>query len=374
MRSRSAAVIPVLALTAVGAAQTAFTYQGRLKEGTQAVSGPYDLRFRLFDSASAGTQVGTLQCIDDVAVTDGLFTTTVDFGQQYISPSARFLEIEARADTGLGCGDPTGFTVLGPRQRLTATPLASHSKSSFALDALDGSPANAVFVDNAGQVGIGTVTPSAPLHISSDLEAVMVLQDPGSASTQAGYVSFMNNAGVETAWMGFGTAGSPQLSLANGRVNGDTSIYAGSNGMVRLLTSVAAVSVAAGGNVGIGTDIPTAKLEVRGDIRLGASGQFRAAASEENLRIVRGTVSAAGAILQGGGFTVTNPSAGYYTITFTTPFASPPTVTAISELTSFRSYIQTDGASAAAVNLTIFSSTGTNPADAFHFIAIGPRS
>ena len=47
----------------------------------------------------------------------------------------------------------------------------------------------------------------------------------------------------------------------------------------------------------------------------------------ENLRIVRGTISGGGAILQGAGFTSTRDTSGIYTITYDTPFAFNPTLT-----------------------------------------------
>ena len=46
---------PALALdTPIG---TAFTYQGRLKQGSQPAQGTFDLKFRLYDSATNGSQI-----------------------------------------------------------------------------------------------------------------------------------------------------------------------------------------------------------------------------------------------------------------------------------------------------------------------------
>src|SRR5262245_20484443 len=135
MRTNSIASIIAVAATALSigrahAQSTAFTYQGRLQNGGAPATGVHDFRFRLFDAASGGSQVGVTQCIDNLAVNQGLFTATVDFGPQFVTPAQRFIEIDVRGDTGLTCGDATGFQTLSPRQLITAAPLATHAKSA----------------------------------------------------------------------------------------------------------------------------------------------------------------------------------------------------------------------------------------------------
>lgn len=60
---------------------TTFTYQVNLANGGTPGNGLHDFRFRLFDAASDGTQLGTTVCIDNVTVLDGVFTVEIDFGQ-----------------------------------------------------------------------------------------------------------------------------------------------------------------------------------------------------------------------------------------------------------------------------------------------------
>lgn len=128
MRVRILSALALLALTAAAQAQsTAFTYQGRLKNGAALAAGLHDFRFTLFNAASGGAQIGSPQCVDNVAVTDGLFTATLDFGQQFATTEARFLQIEVRADTGLTCASPTGLVTLTPRPTLTAAPYALYA-------------------------------------------------------------------------------------------------------------------------------------------------------------------------------------------------------------------------------------------------------
>jgi len=77
-----------------------------------------------------------------------------------------------------------------------------------------------------------------------------------------------------------------------------------------------------GGNVGIGTTSPNAKLQVNGDVRLGSSGQLFAAGGQENLRIIRGFIDLNGNVGSGTGFTVTQIAQGAYQIVYSMPFNS----------------------------------------------------
>lgn len=238
------AVAAHLGLATIALAQpTAFIYQGQLKDGAALAEGLHDFRFRLFDAASSGTQVGTTQCANNIQIRDGVFTTTVDFGNQFATPNARFIEVLVRRDTGLGCGDTSGYTTLAPRQPITPAPTATQAASAFSLTAPDGSPAKAVFVANDGKVGIGTLAPTHWLHVAA-AGPTMALQDTNAASQQAGYVSYRDNANVERAWVGYGTPGDPDFSIVNARTGGDIILNPFS------------------GNVGIGTSSPDARLNV----------------------------------------------------------------------------------------------------------------
>src|SRR5205823_3864097 len=129
----------------------------------------YDLRFRLYDAALGGNQIGSTLCSDNISVADGLFTASLDFGPQFTGQQ-RFLEIEVRADTGLNCANAAGFTILGPRQPLTAAPNAV-----FALNAGQLNGQSPSYYLNASNLGSGTV-PSARLSGSySGITGVGVL-------------------------------------------------------------------------------------------------------------------------------------------------------------------------------------------------------
>lgn len=104
-------------ITTTVAQSTAFTYQGRLEAGGVSANGNYDIRFALFDAASAGNQQGGALTNLATGVSNGLFTVVLDFGNQY--PGAgRWLEIAVRTNGG------AAFTVLNPRQPITSIPYA----------------------------------------------------------------------------------------------------------------------------------------------------------------------------------------------------------------------------------------------------------
>ena len=108
---------------------TAFTYQGRLVEDGQPAGGWYALRFTLWDAGTNGHRLGQPQLQDRVAVSNGLFTVTLDFGVNlvgaaYFSGEARWLEIGVEHYSG------TNYVTLVPRQPLTPTPYAIYSSAA----------------------------------------------------------------------------------------------------------------------------------------------------------------------------------------------------------------------------------------------------
>ncbi|MEA3409193.1 MAG: hypothetical protein U9Q95_02485 [Candidatus Eisenbacteria bacterium] len=65
--------------------------------------------------------------------------------------------------------------IMSPRRELTSAPYAlsvsgSGGGDGHSLDADDGSPTDALYVDANGDVGIGTTSPQAELHVSEELQ------------------------------------------------------------------------------------------------------------------------------------------------------------------------------------------------------------
>ncbi len=132
-----AATVLALALSRLVLAQTplgtGFTYQRQLKDAGSPDIGLYDMHFRLYDATWGGTPFGPKICANARNVAHGLFTITLDHGEQFIGQE-RCLEIAIRADTGLNCASTSRFTTLAPRQRRTAT---SNALNADKLDGLD---------------------------------------------------------------------------------------------------------------------------------------------------------------------------------------------------------------------------------------------
>lgn len=128
----------MLAAVTAGAAPPSpvFSYQGTLSDGGNPADGAYDLRFRLFDSAAAGAEIGLLS-LDDHAVVDGRLTAVLDFGDPFDGREL-WLEIEVREGASAGA-----YTTLSPRQSLTTAP-----HTLFAADA-----GHAVLADSATTAG-----------------------------------------------------------------------------------------------------------------------------------------------------------------------------------------------------------------------------
>lgn len=115
-------------LVASASAQgTAFTYQGRLNVAGNPASGNFDLTFLLFNTNSGGSSVAGPITNYAVAVSDGLFTTTVNFGVAVFTGASNWLQIAARTN-GVGA-----FTTLAPRQQLTPTPYAIFANTASNL-------------------------------------------------------------------------------------------------------------------------------------------------------------------------------------------------------------------------------------------------
>jgi hypothetical protein len=137
---------PALAQTPQG---TAFTYQGRLADAGSPADGAFDFQFILYDAAVGGSQVGPIVTRDDVVVTDGLFTVSLDFGASF-GGSRRWLDVAVRPGASSG-----SYTPVVPRQEMTATPNALWSAGTT-WTGVAGKPAG--FADDTDDDALGALS------------------------------------------------------------------------------------------------------------------------------------------------------------------------------------------------------------------------
>ena len=97
---------------------TAFTYQGSLSSNGVPANGFFDFEFSLYTNAErTGTQVGGTITQTNIGVTNGLFTTTLEFGDVFTGNDT-WLAISV-CSNGVG-----SYTALTPLQELTPAPYA----------------------------------------------------------------------------------------------------------------------------------------------------------------------------------------------------------------------------------------------------------
>ncbi|HEY0429404.1 MAG TPA: tail fiber domain-containing protein [Pyrinomonadaceae bacterium] len=127
MNTKRAIILLVIALAlAVNAfgQSSAFNYQGRLNDAGAAASGTFQFQFKLYDAATGGAQIsGTLSDVS-VTVSNGIFSTSLDFGAAAFPGADRYLEIAVRKTAG------DAYTTLTPRQKINSAPYATKTNST----------------------------------------------------------------------------------------------------------------------------------------------------------------------------------------------------------------------------------------------------
>src|SRR5437899_9104908 len=92
------------------AQSTTFTYQGRLAVNGTPATGLFDMQFTIYKVEAGGMPIPGPVTNLAVAVTNGLFITSLDFGNQPFLGVNRWLDIAVRTN-----GDAGGLTPLVPR-------------------------------------------------------------------------------------------------------------------------------------------------------------------------------------------------------------------------------------------------------------------
>ena len=197
----------------VAAQGAAFTYQGRLNDGASPTTGIYDLRFAIYDAVAGGNGVGRVLTNAATAVSNGLFTVTLDHGLGVFTGGERWLEVGVRTNGSVG-----GFTPLTPRQPITATPYAILSASSGSVS--NGLLQNPIFLGTTG---------NTPLELFAGSQRALRLEPNTNGAPNVIGGSPVNHvdAGVVAATIGgggavnyFGVAYSNRVASEFGTIGG----------------------------------------------------------------------------------------------------------------------------------------------------------
>ena len=113
---------------ATNAQTTSFTFQTTLPNEITPATGTFEMEFRLFDAATAGTQIGTTLTITEVAVKNRAFAVQLDFGAAAFPGADRFVEISVRRWSD----EP--FTVIATRTQILSVPYAIRALSAATAD------------------------------------------------------------------------------------------------------------------------------------------------------------------------------------------------------------------------------------------------
>ncbi len=326
-------------------------YQARLTDPVsgEPLSGSYDLEFRLYDAATAGDllwwEAQTVD-MDSLGIGSAILGSETEIHLAFEGPvwlevvidgeilaprreivSVPFAFHAAASDSAVVCNraavcdslagcSPAAYvlwdslgvvgTVNDPANPIDWTRLKNvppgladgtdnDSGDAYSLDAADGDPTDAVYVDEEGYVGMGTTDPQSLVHIhggasgaTPDSGSELVVEDDGNAR-----ISLLS---PNDAYPGL-LFGDPEDNMVGWLIynHGADRLRIGVNDADRL-------TITGDGNVGIGTSTPSEKVEVEGTVK--------AVVSEEYARAVIGEATAAGDQVNVGGYFLAQGDSG----------------------------------------------------------------
>lgn len=165
----------------------------------------------------------------------------------------------------------TGTLVLSPSFGLA---LNARGTISGALITQNGAGSNYFM----GNVGVGTASPSSPLHIYTATNYPLILEQTEAGSPH-NYVVFKDTGG-DTAYLGHQNSTDDNFTIANLTAAGGVQWFTG--GSTRMLLN-------SSGNLGIGKTSPSTKLDVVGTISgssVAANGNIQATSGSDYIRMI----------------------------------------------------------------------------------------
>lgn len=188
---------------------TAISYQGQLRNASGPINGVCDMTFQLFNGVIAGRAIAG-PIARQVAVTNGLFVTALDFGAAAFNGVARALEV------GVKCEGDATFTMLTPRQAIAPDPYAlalpglRTEQNGISPNVIGGSVSNTVGTSVRGAVIGGGGDETAPNVVTGNYSVIGSGEDNqagasytvvggGYGNTTSGRASTVSDGGNNTA-------------------------------------------------------------------------------------------------------------------------------------------------------------------------------
>lgn len=206
-------------------------YQGKLvNQAGEILTGKFSVQFSIYTDSAGGKLLWNET--RDVEAINGLFSILLG-------------SVSAFPDT-LFSGRGTRYLVIKigtdpemkPRMALTSVPYALHAQTTLKLSPPDGDPANAVSVDDQGNLSI----PHSGLQLAGTIHGIGIY--PGNASPDAAYLRF----GDKTGW---------KFHI--------TRAYEGAGAEPNTGNQGAILTVKDNGYIGIGTTEPLKPLHLKPD-------------------------------------------------------------------------------------------------------------
>ncbi len=161
-------IVPAVAQGGSADIPNTIGYQGYLTDsGGTPIETPVNMTFALYPALSGGSPVWA-EVHQGVQPNQGLFS--VELGGSGSPIYANDLDSERWLGVTV-----SGDDEMDPRQKLSSVAYslrADVANRATVLDAPDGSPVDAVYVDNDGNVGIGTNTPTVELEVIGEVNVV----------------------------------------------------------------------------------------------------------------------------------------------------------------------------------------------------------
>ncbi|HLM00881.1 MAG TPA: hypothetical protein VK400_07475, partial [Pyrinomonadaceae bacterium] len=289
MKLHTVLILLVLLLVAAGSAfgqTTVINYQGRLSEASALENGSYQFQFRLYDAAEGGNQIGAA-LESRVLVTNGAYSTSLDFGAEVFSGGERYLEISIRKT------ETEAYAPLSSREKINSVPYSIRANTATTAENVGGVSADDVSksvetVNNATSNNVGGAI--ARRDDKGQIAVGGIIFPDGTVLKSAGFTGgkIVNPSGAENI-AGTGTANRISKWIDGSGTLGDSTITETQTGLV-----------------GIGNPNPTSKFSVLD----GANAELRFAQGASGITPSLSVISTPSSMTTGGGLTLATGTGG----------------------------------------------------------------